>query len=293
MAILAVVFACRAAAPVGAQSAGPDYDPAWHGGIAAGSLLASGLMVLAERGDAPKCRWCGVAPDGSPRVPRADDWARSHWRWVDEKRAGALSHVTLSTALAWPLIGLTVVHGGTGDDWANDQVVALDCIALSLVAGEATKRLTLRTRPDVVFDREPITRLDDVHSFFSSHAATAFGAVAAAGTIASRRRSADATWIWIGGLALAGSTSYLRVAADRHHLTDVIAGAAAGTAIGMLLPRAFDGDPDVEAARSPAPIIVGIGPARRIGAQAAATGAAIQVGAGARSLGLVGTVELR
>jgi membrane-associated phospholipid phosphatase len=42
-------------------------------------------------------------------------------------------------------------------------------------------------------------------------------------------------------MALAATTGYLRIAGDEHHLTDVLAGAAAGTAVGIALPRLLHG----------------------------------------------------
>jgi hypothetical protein len=292
--ILAFLLACLVSSPSGAQPAEPRYDPAWHGGIAAAALLSSVLVVVGERDQAPVCRWCGVDTDGAPRVPRADAWAWRHWHWKDDGRASAISHGTVAVALAWPTVALTAVHDGFGGEWGRDEIVATECTLVALLAADAAKRLTRRARPGVVFNQEPIDDLDDVHSFFSSHAATAFAAVAAAGTIASRRHSDDAPWIWIGGLGLAGTTAYLRVAATRHYLSDVLLGSAVGTAIGMLLPRAFD-EWHVSSSESMAPApqaMAGIGPVARVGTQSGAA-TTIQFAAGVRRLGIVGTMDLR
>ena len=40
-------------------------------------------------------------------------------------------------------------------------------------------------------------------------------------------------WVWASGLTLATSTGVLRIAADEHYLTDVVAGAAAGARRGL------------------------------------------------------------
>jgi membrane-associated phospholipid phosphatase len=45
-----------------------------------------------------------------------------------------------------------------------------------------------------------------------------------------------APWVWAIGLTLATGVGYLRVGADAHWLTDVLAGAAVGTAIGVAVP---------------------------------------------------------
>jgi hypothetical protein len=276
-----------------AQSPPPRYDAAWHGGIAAGALLASVVVVARERHRAPVCSWCGVDDNGRPDVPRVDRWAYEHWHWEDEGLASAISHGTVTASIVWPLVALTAVHGGTGGEWGRDQVVALESTLVGLLSADLAKRLARRSRPGVVFNREPIDAMDDVHSLFSSHASTAFAAVAAAGTIASRRHSADAAWIWGGGLALAGTTSYLRVAATRHYLTDVLVGSAVGTAIGLVLPRVFDHarGPGATAASTQTPL-AGLGPAVAVG-RAAGTVVALQPAAGARSFGVMATVPVR
>jgi membrane-associated phospholipid phosphatase len=273
-----------------AQADSPRYDPAWHGALAAGGFVGAGLIVWAERGDALACHWCGVGPNDMPEAPRIDGWARSRWRWNNEGRAATMSHLAASAAYAWPLVALTAVHDGTGGEWGRDQVAALSSLGMAQLAADVTKRAFRRARPGVVFDGQPVSRRDDVHSFVSGHTATAFAAVMAAGTIASRRQSQDAPWIWVAGVGLASTTGYLRVAADRHFVTDVLAGAAVGTAVGMLMPRLFDEyGASTGAIENPAPAIVGLGPAARVSLRGAPP-VSLQLGAGSRTLGVVGTV---
>lgn len=42
--------------------------------------------------------------------------------------------------------------------------------------------------------------------------------------------------IWTAGYALAATSGYLRIAADRHYLTDVVVGAVVGSGIGLAVP---------------------------------------------------------
>ena len=60
----------------------------------------------------------------------------------------------------------------------------------------------------------------------------------ATGVLFARRHPASGwRWaVWAGALALAGATAALRVAAGRHFFTDVVVGAAAGSAVGFGLP---------------------------------------------------------
>lgn len=290
--LLVVAFIGSRALPAAAQS-DARYDPAWHGGFAAGALAGSTIVRLFERDDHPGCTWCGLDAQGQTAVPRLDAAARAHWKWTHHRRAANLSNVTAGSAYALPLIGLSAVHGGTGGEWGRDMLAALSSVAVTQLTSDLTKRVTRRSRPHVAFDHDPIARPDDVHSFFSGHTATAFAAAVSTATIASRRDSRHAAWIWAGGLGLAGTTGYLRIAANRHFLTDVLTGAAVGTGFGLLLPRVFDGHGRREdrggvasAALRP---LAAVAPLARLGRSPLG----LQIGAGPGSLGLVGAVALR
>ncbi len=78
----------------------------------------------------------------------------------------------------------------------------------------------------------PETRPDgsDRRSFPSGHTSVAFGA---ATSIWNRRGEAEG----IPALAVASLVGLARVKADKHHWYDVVAGAAVGTASGLLITR--------------------------------------------------------
>src|SRR2546428_212192 len=78
---------------------------------------------------------------------------------------------------------------------------------------------------------------DDDASFYSGHASAAFAVATSFATCASMRGDGDAWVAWAAGLPLAALTGYLRIAADRHYLSDVLVGAGAGTLFGTLVPR--------------------------------------------------------
>jgi len=290
---VALTLLLSVASPSAAQSEPPPrYDPAWHTAIAVGGFIGAGLIEwVGPRDDT--CKWCGVDDHGAPDVPAIDNWARTHWRWTDEHRADTISSITAGAAYAWPIVAVSAVHGGINNDWGRDLTATLSSVGVAQLATSVSKRAFRRSRPYVVFDGDPIDSADDVHSFFSGHTATTFAAVVSAGTIASRRGSPHAKWIWIAGVGLAGSTGYLRMAADVHFLTDALVAAAAGTAIGTLMPRLFDagassGAPDPAVSSQ----IVGMGPVTRLGSRSAAP-VSLQFGAGVRSIGVVGTAALR
>jgi membrane-associated phospholipid phosphatase len=75
----------------------------------------------------------------------------------------------------------------------------------------------------------------------SGHATAGFAVAVSTGVVATMRGRKSAPWLWLAGLALATFNSYLRIAADRHYLTDVLAGAALGTLAGLAVPLVFHG----------------------------------------------------
>jgi membrane-associated phospholipid phosphatase len=78
---------------------------------------------------------------------------------------------------------------------------------------------------------------DDNASFVSGHSALGFSITASAGLICHWRHYWTEPYVWATGIALSLSTEYLRMAADKHYLTDVVAGGAVGIAAGLLVPR--------------------------------------------------------
>lgn len=121
--------------------------------------------------------------------------------------------------LAWASHGALARHLSDGAVWANitaetvaslranNRGHALGCQALrtGLVVGvaELTKALVHRTRPDG----------SDRKSFFSEHTALAF---------------VNTGWRYQISVPIALGTGYLRPAANRHYVTDVLVGAGVG-----------------------------------------------------------------
>jgi membrane-associated phospholipid phosphatase len=276
-------------AAAGAQAAAPRYNPAWHGGIAAAATAGAVWVNWRTRNEVPDCNWCGVDGQGAPAVPRIDRWSRDRFKWTNEARAATISHITATASYTMPLIGLAAVNGGVRREFGRDLLAALDTIAVAQLAADISKRAIRRARPGVVFDGDPIDSGDDVHSYLSGHSTTTFAAAVGTATIASRRGSRHAKWIWLTGLGLAGTTGYLRIAADRHYLTDVLSGALVGTVTGLTIPRLFDRAPATTAAPVTAGSLTGIGPVARVGPGLRAR---LQLGAGAGGIGLIGAIAV-
>jgi membrane-associated phospholipid phosphatase len=200
----------------------------WDAGLDTALTLASAGAFLASTVLTPElasgsCRWCSAS--------RLDTSTRRALRWNDPHAADLASDAT----------GLLTLAGAVGADAvaASREGAARDIPLDSLLISEATfvamdvcllaKFLVARERPNG----------SDNLSFFSGHATAAFAVASASGTVATLRgyRSAPLTWVIGGTFALA--TSYLRIGADAHWLTDVAIGALVGAGVGFAIPYAF------------------------------------------------------
>jgi membrane-associated phospholipid phosphatase len=137
-----------------------------------------------------------------------------------------------------------------------DVVIVAEAAALAMTLNQATKLAVGRARPFVRFqnwaEADRAADADDDLSFFSGHATFTFAVAAAAGTVSDLRGYRSAPWVWAAGLGLAATTGYLRIAADKHYLSDVLVGAAVGAAAGVALPRLLHPrEGSREAARTP------------------------------------------
>jgi membrane-associated phospholipid phosphatase len=75
----------------------------------------------------------------------------------------------------------------------------------------------------------------------SGHSASSFAAAVHFSMVHQELHGGSA-WAWGGSLAVASATAFLRVAAGKHHPTDVVAGAALGAFVGWLVPTLHEAD---------------------------------------------------
>lgn len=217
-------------------------------------LVTAGLASLwigseAFKGDlAPKtCRWCDRDSDGSDGLNGLDASARRALLWSDTHAAGTASDVSayvLAPAAAFGLGAIAASHDSRLGEMPANALLVLEAAAASAVLTQAFKLSFGRQRPYAHFaPGVPGSSREANLSFYSGHTSFAFSLVASSATIASMRGYRRARWVWRAGLVAATATAYLRVAADSHYLTDVVAGAVAGTAVGIAVPRLVHGPP--------------------------------------------------
>jgi membrane-associated phospholipid phosphatase len=254
-AALVALLAVAAPLAAGAEPHPIRHDPAIDGAIAATAAVLYLSSELAKSRLAPSsCRLC--EPNG------LDAGARDALLWDRDATArhasDALAAIVPAGMLAHQLLAARSA-GDTGAGWV-DALVVVEAAALAMDLNQLVKFSVGRQRPFVRYGntpegpgREP--EADDNLSFYSGHTTFTFAVAAAAGTVSDLRGYRSAPWVWGAGMALAAATGYLRIAADRHYLTDVLVGAAIGTAAGVALPRLLHGREDGDAPRAAVTVV--------------------------------------
>ncbi len=240
---LALALLARAPNAAAADTGSLQYDTTIDLSV---SLVATGLTVAAEAAKpllAPhECRVCERHADGSDAVNAVDRTMRDALRWTDVDGADRASNVT-GFALA-PVASIGVCEGAAAADHRSREapanaLVVFEAVALSSVLDEFVKFVVARQRPFAHY-RDPDYRgprnADENLSFYSGHTALDFSLAAASATVASMRGYRGAPLVWATGVPVAALTGYLRIAADKHYFTDVLAGAAFGALVGVLVP---------------------------------------------------------
>ncbi len=129
-----------------------------------------------------------------------------------------------------------------GDEGVADAVVLTETLAVSGALNQAVKVLTARPRPYMyraeADDGLRLNTGDDYRSFYSSHTSSVFAVLTATAFIFSKRnpKSPLRPLVWALAVSAGATLGVLRVAAGKHFYTDVLSGAAIGTAVGLLIP---------------------------------------------------------
>ncbi len=218
-------------------------------GIGAAAWLSSELLFKSRLAPTT-CHLCDV--DGLDRD------ARQALLWCDPSPADTASSVIafgLAPISAALTLGLAANHDGAfSHAFGSDVLIVSEAAVIAMDVDQVTKFVAGRERP-FVHALPPLAKghtddpVDNNLSFFSGHTTATFALAAAAGTVASMRQYRWASLTWATGGALAFTTAYLRIATDKHWLTDVLVGMAIGTAAGIVVPYVFH-RPDDESVTS-------------------------------------------
>jgi len=212
------------------------YDWAVDGAVT-GVAAAGTLTLLLLRNDLGplQCKWCTPGSvDG--------DLARSV-AWSNPKTASTLSDV-LQVALPVGVLAYGFAesfHLGRPEAAWSGALLIVESVSLAMLVNTAVKYAVGRARPYVWMGQPDLygEPHDANLSFFSGHATFAFSTAVSAGTIFMMQKLPGAPVVLGVGLGIAALTSYLRMAAEQHYLTDVLVGAAVGSLVGWGVPYLF------------------------------------------------------
>jgi membrane-associated phospholipid phosphatase len=231
---------CLASAPAIAQTRQLRWDPAVDVTVTIGGAAAWIASEVLKGDLAPShCRWC--------EVNAVDADARAAMIWRDTSSADSVSNITgfiLAPVAAIGLDALAAAHEGAVGNVPEDALLVTEAGVIAADVNQLTKMLVGRERPFVhalAPEQKGSTPQpsDNNLSFFSGHTTEAFALAAASGTIGTLRGYRWAPLAWGVGGAAAATTAYLRIAADKHWLTDVLVGMVVGAGIGFAVPYFF------------------------------------------------------
>lgn len=249
LAVLIVSFAASPARAEGVRTL--RYDTRIDVAVTAvGGIWWIGSELLKADLVPEKCRWCYRAEDGSDLLNPYDGWVRHRLLWKNTSSAIAASNALgffIEPGAMMGLTALSAAHDKAIGGFPVDALLITEATVIAADINQLAKFAFARERPFVHFlPRAPdaVRALtdspsDDNLSFFSGHTTLAFAIGTAAPTIATLRGYRLAPVVWAAGLTMAASVGYLRIAADKHYLSDVMVGAVVGSIIGIGVPLLF------------------------------------------------------
>lgn len=221
------LVAGRARADAAPDRVRPTSYYAAHGGAVA-ALFTGGLLIrLAPRPE----------PGADPTWFPGDAGLRGR----HSASADRLSDILIATALMGP--AFAKLGQGANLSLANAGLVYGETLSANLVLNAFVKVMFSRPRPYTYGDfAKALGDEDDgpYVSFYSGHTSTSFAA-AIAGSYLFAEQATDRTSrfvLWGTELGLASATAMLRVRAGKHYYSDILVGALAGSAFGVLVPLA-------------------------------------------------------
>lgn len=197
-----------------------------------------------------KCRWCYRAGDGSDLLNPYDGWMRQRLLWQRTRSADIASSLIVGVLEPTTQLGLLAVSAHQEralSGFPLDSLIVAESTVVAAVVNQVVKFGFARERPFVHYlprAPEALRELtsspsDNNLSFFSGHTTVAFAIATSSSTVATLRGYRLAPLLWGSGLTLAASVGYLRIAADKHYLSDVLTGAVVGSIVGVALPVIF------------------------------------------------------
>lgn len=196
----------------------------------------------------PSCRWC--ATNGFDTAVRTAFNPTLAPSVSGNRTVSTASDLFAFVAVPLTMFGLDALGARDAPDflktWAIDVVLMLEATLSALAVNQTVKFAVGRARPysigapEIVLSSER-DRPDHNLSFFSGHTTFTVGLAVSAGVIGVMRGYRFAWLSWAVGLPLALTTATLRMAADKHWMSDILVGAVVGSAFSVAIPLLLHG----------------------------------------------------
>jgi membrane-associated phospholipid phosphatase len=209
-------------------------------GVMAASLIT---WVVAIRPELKRSS-CAICDRPNGRVNAVDDFFRTTFMLSHSSSIETISDVFGYGVgpMAGIALAVTIPMRDRRIDEAPENLLLItEATLVFTVLQQGLTVLFPRERPAVHAEVPHTTTHDrsSLESFPGGHNGLGFVIAAAGGTVATMRRYRLAPLVWIVGGAIAFTTTYLRIAADRHYFTDLMSGTALGVGTGIAVPLIF------------------------------------------------------
>ena len=173
-----------------------------------------------------------------PAPNQIDQYFRNQVKWSVNKmdRAASISDFLLYGAF----IGtIPIVPAFSKNNYSKALKMSLNVISLNGIITNIVKMAVKRQRPDS-FYKTRADADDSFRSFFSGHTSTTFALGTSNAILLSKAYPANSKLIWFTNLSLAAATGYLRIAGDKHYMTDVFCGGIVGYLVAKYAHKKMD-----------------------------------------------------
>ena len=166
-----------------------------------------------------------------------DLFFRDHLKWNDDnlQTASMLSDV-LAKGIAVPSVFWTPLL--TDHKYGDQLLLNVQVLAATGLLVNSFKFILPRKRPYSFFGSSKSEGKVDNFSFFSGHAAFPFAVSTSACYLLQKEYPHQSGLIWTGSLLFSATSGYLRIAADKHYMSDVLAGMIIGGFTGYWITKA-------------------------------------------------------
>ena len=161
-----------------------------------------------------------------PAPNQIDQYFRNQVKWSKIKmdNAAFISDLLLYGAF----IGtIPLVPYFSNYNYSKALKMSLNIISLNGIITNLVKMTVQRQRPDSFYKTRADAN-DSFRSFYSGHTSTTFALGTSNAILLSEAYPEQRKLIWFTNLSLAAATGYLRIAGDKHYMSDVLSGGITG-----------------------------------------------------------------